>query len=325
MRLTSLSASTAAVCFLIAPAAEAAFIVEARSGGKATANYAYTGATGTEASVSSTGVFAPGTTSGLGSIFGGNNTFNGVDPDQYTFSYTPALDADNTTFDENQVLNSFWNPDGEGEDEPLTATGLAGGGAGIYNVYVTYPQSANLDNAPTTFVASGDDGDAIYIVDQDADAPLSGTLDTGVAIGLWEIVGQVELSDPNQTYTITQTSTENPGFVSMRGFGVMWEFVSGLDSLLPGDADGDGDVDLADFTILRNNFGVDMGATVMTGDFNGDGTVDLADFTILRNNFGTTSDSDIAAIDAWYASVVPEPTTLGLAGVAGLGLLRRRR
>jgi MYXO-CTERM domain-containing protein len=63
----------------------------------------------------------------------------------------------------------------------------------------------------------------------------------------------------------------------------------------------------------------------MTGDFNGDGTVDLADFTILRNNFGTTSDSDIAAIDAWYASVVPEPTTLGLAGVAGLGLLRRRR
>ncbi len=98
-----------------------------------------------------------------------------------------------------------------------------------------------------------------------------------------------------------------------------------MDTLLPGDADGDGDVDLADFTILRNNFGVDMGATVMTGDFNGDGTVDLADFTILRNNFGTTSDSDIAAINAWYASVVPEPTTMALLGMGSLALLRRRR
>lgn len=52
-----------------------------------------------------------------------------------------------------------------------------------------------------------------------------------------------------------------------------------------GDADLDGDVDLADFIRLRNNFGGGSGMFT-AGDFNGDGQVDLADFILLRNNFG---------------------------------------
>ncbi|MEM1011703.1 MAG: dockerin type I domain-containing protein, partial [Planctomycetota bacterium] len=97
-----------------------------------------------------------------------------------------------------------------------------------------------------------------------------------------------------------------------------------IESQLPGDANGDGTVDLADFGILRANFGTSM-STFEMGDFNGDGNVDLADFGILRANFGATSGSDIAALDAWYVTVVPEPTTLALAGLGGLALLRRRR
>jgi len=53
-----------------------------------------------------------------------------------------------------------------------------------------------------------------------------------------------------------------------------------------GDADGDGDVDLDDFVILKQSFGqnplIDDRA-----DFDGDGDVDLDDFVILKQNFGT--------------------------------------
>ncbi|NLF32192.1 MAG: hypothetical protein GX591_15055 [Planctomycetes bacterium] len=54
----------------------------------------------------------------------------------------------------------------------------------------------------------------------------------------------------------------------------------------PGDADGDGDVDLDDFTRLKNNFGLAAGAKWDQGDFDRDGDVDLDDFTRLKNNFG---------------------------------------
>ncbi|MEM7807306.1 MAG: S8 family serine peptidase, partial [Planctomycetota bacterium] len=57
---------------------------------------------------------------------------------------------------------------------------------------------------------------------------------------------------------------------------------------LSGDANRDRTVDLADFGILRANFGSGIAARFSEGDFNYDGTVDLADFGILRASFGTT-------------------------------------
>ncbi|NLF32924.1 MAG: hypothetical protein GX591_18815, partial [Planctomycetes bacterium] len=51
----------------------------------------------------------------------------------------------------------------------------------------------------------------------------------------------------------------------------------------PGDADGDGDVDLDDFVILKTTFGRSP-LTDDRADFDGDGDVDLDDFVILKTN-----------------------------------------
>ncbi|NLF30471.1 MAG: hypothetical protein GX591_06245 [Planctomycetes bacterium] len=52
-----------------------------------------------------------------------------------------------------------------------------------------------------------------------------------------------------------------------------------------GDADLDGDVDLDDFVIVKDNFGT--GSSWSEGDFDGDGDVDLDDFSILKLNYQT--------------------------------------
>ncbi len=91
---------------------------------------------------------------------------------------------------------------------------------------------------------------------------------------------------------------------------------------LPGDANGDGNVNLADFGILRANFGSVIG-DYLTGDFNRDGNVNLADFGILRAGFGG-SVSSIAILDAWVATV-PEPMLASVMAIGTLTLLQRRR
>jgi len=73
---------------------------------------------------------------------------------------------------------------------------------------------------------------------------------------------------------------------------------------LPGDANGDGIVDLADLTILARNW--KKTGTWSTGDFNGDGFVDLADLTILARNWKKTL-NDVASVPtnalSWEAAM----------------------
>jgi len=58
------------------------------------------------------------------------------------------------------------------------------------------------------------------------------------------------------------------------------------DEARPGDANGDGKVDLDDFVILKINFGADP-LLDDRADFDDDGDIDLDDFVILKINFGT--------------------------------------
>ncbi|MBN1941725.1 MAG: PEP-CTERM sorting domain-containing protein [Phycisphaerae bacterium] len=87
-----------------------------------------------------------------------------------------------------------------------------------------------------------------------------------------------------------------------------------LPSIL-GDANLDGSVDPADYTIYADNYGT--GTTWAQGDFNLDGFVDPADYTIYADEYGNTASGS-------PVNPTPEPATMSLLGVGALALLRRR-
>jgi len=84
---------------------------------------------------------------------------------------------------------------------------------------------------------------------------------------------------------------------------------------IPGDANLDDIVNLADFTILKAHFGQSP-AEWTDGDFNDDNVVNLADFTIQKAHFGESRST---------SSAVPEPATALLVFGAFAAVLRRRK
>ena len=86
---------------------------------------------------------------------------------------------------------------------------------------------------------------------------------------------------------------------------------------LPGDANGDGVVDVNDLTIVLSNFNNTVGADWSVGDFNGDGRVDVNDLTILLAHFNQSIGSLPSS-----RSAVPEPSAIVLIGLGLAGLVR---
>ncbi|MBN2296669.1 MAG: DNRLRE domain-containing protein [Pirellulales bacterium] len=86
-------------------------------------------------------------------------------------------------------------------------------------------------------------------------------------------------------------------------------YISLIPEPLPGDANGDGVVDVSDLGILATNYGATSGRAWYEGDFTHDTAVDVSDLGVLAAYYGTGNTA---------AQSVPEPSVL--AGILGLCL-----
>jgi hypothetical protein len=92
----------------------------------------------------------------------------------------------------------------------------------------------------------------------------------------------------------------------------MLSLAHGYAQIPNGDANRDGAVTDADYTIWADNYGA-SDATFTMGDFNADGAVTDADYTIWADQYGQTF------------SAVPEPASAAILLCAALTILRTRR
>ena len=109
-----------------------------------------------------------------------------------------------------------------------------------------------------------------------------------------------------------------------------------------GDADLDGEVTSTDYSLIDSGFASNL-AGWLNGDFDYSGGIDSTDYALIDNTFAsqlgplsepflarynqsvaTFGQSYVDALAAVQSGVVPEPGTLGVLALAGVGLLGRR-
>jgi hypothetical protein len=127
----------------------------------------------------------------------------------FPYIYTPAFDVDN-----------FFSSEGFDLANGHLSSGLIGGAPGLYNVYITWPESTNVEGDCKITVSNDGPEVVLDVVDMNT----GGTGDPGGNDGWFRIAEQIHLTT-GTTYTIHQIALAPSGYPIMRSHGVLWELV----------------------------------------------------------------------------------------------------
>jgi len=183
----------------------------------------------------------------------------------------------------------------------------------VFDVYVPTVEGepVNFHEGFHIFAAEWDDDEIRYYVDGVLHFTVTETesrpiFETPKNIILNLAVGGNFAGNPDETTVFPQTMDVD--------YVRVWTRAS---SETPGDYNGNGKIDAADYTVWRD--ALTAGATELTNDPT-PGTVDESDFLYWRDHFGETLGASGTA-----ATSVPAPTTALLFGLGALGVAALRR
>jgi hypothetical protein len=155
---------------------------------------------------------------------------------------------------------AYTAPNAETRDDLATFEG-AGGDLGV----------SNINSHTTSFVRGLTSADAIYVLTLEAVGPGSSSLTIAPA-------GDFTSSTPRGAKVGHTASQGDPAAATYPAPLAISVVAGGI----PGDVDGDGDVDLQDLLLVLGHFGAGAG-----GDADGDGDTDLQDLLLVLGSFGS--------------------------------------
>jgi hypothetical protein len=230
----------------------------------------------------------------------------------------------------NLVVNSNGNLAASGGTITLLSGGLVNVGGSL-----TLQNSATLDLTGSTLTY-------MYNAASDPISAIAGYLASGYNNGAWNGAGII-------SSTVASLNASQSALIYAVGYADGADGITSVSSgeieimpTLAGDAKLQGNVVFGDFQLLSQYFG-QTGTSWDEGNFTYGSTTNFGDFQLLSQNFGATSANltagELATMNSFAAQfgetmepngtlvsmAIPEPATVGMLAVAGLGFLRRRR